>query len=70
MYFGAGSPNKNGDLNKDNEQAALEYEQELHQNLWPFKGALCSLTTSEEGGFWKKFKEVNQRFLTAADLRC
>lgn len=26
------------------------------QNLWPFKGALCSLTTSEEGGFWKKFK--------------
>lgn len=48
--------NKNGDLNKDNEQAALEYEQELHQNLWPFKGALCSLTTSEEGGFWKKFK--------------
>lgn len=56
VYFGAGSPNKNGDLNKDNEQAALEYEQELHQNLWPFKGALCSLTTSEEGGFWKKFK--------------
>lgn len=56
VYFSAGSPNKNGDLNKDNELAAQEYEQELHQNLWTFKGALCSLVTGEEGGFWKKFK--------------
>lgn len=55
VYFGAGSPNKNGDLNEDDPQGAEEYAQELHQNLWPFKGALCSLATSEEGGFWKKF---------------
>lgn len=56
VYFSAGSPNKNGDLNSDLDKKYEEIPQELHQNLWPFKGALCSLVTGEDGGFWKKFK--------------
>ena len=55
VYFSAGSPNKNGDLNEDMDPEREKVEQELHQNLWPFKGALCSLVTGEDGGFWKKF---------------
>lgn len=54
VYFSAGSPLKNGNLDENKPEGTKEWEQEIHQNLWPFKGALCSLTTGEEGGFWKK----------------
>ncbi len=54
VYFSAGSPLKNGDLDANKPEGTEEWEQEIHQNLWPFKGALCSLSTGEEGGFWKK----------------
>lgn len=54
VYFSAGSPLKNGDLDENKPEGTKEYEQEIHQNLWPFKGALCSLSTGEQGGFWKK----------------
>ncbi|MGN1480993.1 peptidylprolyl isomerase [Porcipelethomonas sp.] len=56
VYFSAGSPNKNGDLNDDMDPEREKVEQELHQNLWPFRGALCSLVTGEDGGFWKRLK--------------
>ncbi|MGN0613396.1 MAG: peptidylprolyl isomerase [Porcipelethomonas sp.] len=54
VYFSAGSPLKNGDLDQNKPEGTEEWEQEIHQNLWPFKGALCSLSTGEDGGFWKK----------------
>lgn len=55
-YFSAGSPLKNGDLDQNKPEGLEEWGQELHQNLWPFKGALCSLSTGQEEGFWKKLK--------------
>ncbi len=54
VYFGAGSSQKNGDLGDKYNEDAESIKQELHQNLWPFKGALCSLTTGQEKGFFKK----------------
>ena len=54
VYFAAGSPNRNGDLDEDKPEGAEEWEQELSDNLWPFKGALCSLETGQEEGLWKK----------------
>lgn len=54
VYFGAGSAEKNGDLGDKYDETAESVEQELHQNLWPFKGALCSMTTGQDGGFFKK----------------
>lgn len=54
VYFGAGSPKKNGDLDENKPAGVKEWEQEINQNLWPFTGALCSIPTGEEGGLWKK----------------
>lgn len=54
VYFGAGSAEKNGDLGDNYDKAAESVEQELNQNLWPFKGALCSLSTGQEGNFFEK----------------
>lgn len=52
VYFAAGSPNQDGSLAEDHDEAAEKIPQELHQNLWPLKGALCAMTTASEGGFW------------------
>lgn len=54
VYFGAGSPEKNGDLGDKYDEKSESVKQELHQNLWPFKGAICSLATGQEKGFFKK----------------
>ncbi len=54
VYFGAGSAEKNGDLGDKYNESAETIEQEFHQNLWTFKGALCSMTTGQEKGFFKK----------------
>lgn len=54
VYFAAGSANADGTLG---ENAKEEYERiprELHQNLWPFRGALCAMNTSVEGSFTEK----------------
>lgn len=50
----AGTPFKNGDLDDNKPDGKMEYERETHQNLWSFRGALCSLTTSEKGGFFDR----------------
>lgn len=57
VYFSAGSPLKNGDLDANKPEGTEEWEREVHQNLWPFRGALCSLTTGEKGGFWDKLNK-------------
>lgn len=54
VYFGAGSATKNGNLGDNYDEEAENVEQELHQNLWPFRGALCSMSTGKKGGFFKK----------------
>jgi len=54
VYFGAGCHNKNGELGNDYDEKRESVTQEIHQNLWPFRGALCSMTTGKEGGFFKQ----------------
>jgi peptidyl-prolyl cis-trans isomerase B (cyclophilin B) len=54
VYFGAGSPNKNGELGDDYNEENETVVQELNQNLWPFRGALCSIKTGVDGGFFKQ----------------
>ena len=46
-YSSAGAPNKDGSVNDTSHEAV---ERELHENLWPFKGAVCSMTTSVDRG--------------------
>ena len=36
VYFSAGSPLKNGNLDDNKIEGTKEWEQEIHQNLWPF----------------------------------
>ena len=50
----AGTPLKNGHLDDNKPEGNEEWEQETHQNLWSFRGALCSLSTSVKGGFWDR----------------
>lgn len=54
VYFAAGSPCKNGDLDEKKPLGAEECEQEISENLWTFRGALCSIPTGESGGWWDK----------------
>lgn len=54
VYFSAGSPNRTGDLDEDDTEGSQEWEQELSNDLWTFKGALCSLDTGKEPGLWKR----------------
>lgn len=46
-YSSAGAPNKDGSVNDRSHEAV---ERELHENLWPFKGAICTMTTSVDRG--------------------
>lgn len=55
VYSAAGCPNKNGDLPDDFDKSRELVERELHQNLWPFKGALCSMTTTFKQSFGQRF---------------
>lgn len=43
-YFAGGSPNSDGSLNEDYDKDIEKTENEFNQNLWPFKGAICSLS--------------------------
>ena len=49
-YSAAGAPNKDGSCNDTSHELV---ERELHQNLWPFKGAICALNTTIDRG-WKE----------------
>lgn len=46
-YSSAGAPNKDGSVNDQSHEVV---SRELHENLWPFKGAICSMTTSVDRG--------------------
>lgn len=60
-YFAAGSIDKQGNLPNYTPESQEKLPLELHQNLWSFRGALCSLTTETDTSFTKRlFKtEVN-----------
>jgi peptidyl-prolyl cis-trans isomerase B (cyclophilin B) len=51
VYFAAGSADTQGNLPDTATQEQERVPQELHQNLWPLRGALCAVTTSVEGNF-------------------
>ncbi len=53
VYSAGGAKLKDGSMPEDYEETRELVERELHQNLWPFKGALCSMTTTVDGGIWE-----------------
>ncbi len=61
IYFAAGSPVDTGALD-DAKETNEHIPQELHQNLWPFRGALCAMTTSTEGGFFDRLMSSTESF--------
>jgi len=54
VYSSMGSKLKNGDLPEEYDLSRELVERELNQDLWPFKGAVCSLTTSVDKSFKEK----------------
>ncbi len=55
VYFAAGSADTSGTVKtppvfENQERVPME----LHQNLWPFCGALCAMTTSKDTSFSKR----------------
>ncbi|WP_303823604.1 peptidylprolyl isomerase [Ruminococcus flavefaciens] len=50
-YSAAGAPNKNGNANDNSHELV---ERELHQNLWPFKGAVLAMNTTVKRSFKEK----------------
>ena len=54
VYFSAGSHNRTGDIDEDDTVGSEVWEQELDGDLWTFKGALCSIDTGKEEGWWKR----------------
>lgn len=45
-YSAAGSKQKSGEMPEDYDVDRELVERELHQDLWPFKGAVCALNTT------------------------
>lgn len=62
IYFSAGSVDNDGNLSADLPEAREKVPQELHQDLWPFRGALCALDTGSDGGVFKRLFRSETRF--------
>lgn len=61
VFFSAGAKDEAGTQpagSGDAEHIPLE----LSPKLWPLRGALCALTVSEEGGFWKTLTKTRTRY--------
>ena len=54
VYFAAGSADTSGTSVNTGIENQEKIPQELHQNLWPFRGALCAPTTSTDTSFTKR----------------
>lgn len=54
VYSYAGSKGRSGEITDDHDESHERVERELHQNLWPFKGAICSVPTYSERSFKEK----------------
>lgn len=55
VYSSAGSRLKTGEMPEDYDKSRELVERELSQDLWTFKGAICSMTTTTERSFKEKF---------------
>lgn len=62
IYFAAGSTDNDGNLPENLPEEREQVPQELHQNLWPFKGALCAMDTGSDGGAFKRLFKSETRF--------
>lgn len=49
-YSGMGTPNKDGSLAEGHDESRERIKRELHQDLWPFRGAVCCVNTTIERG--------------------
>lgn len=64
VYFAAGGT-ENGGMKDAVAEEQEHVPRELHQNLWPFKGALCAMNTAVEGGVFDRFFK-NQSYFTGS----
>lgn len=53
-YSAMGSKQKNGEMPEGYDKERELVPRELHQNLWPFRGAICSLNTTVDRTFKEK----------------
>ena len=56
ICFSAGSKDEDGLENVDVEAENHKAPVEMSANLWPFRGAFCTLTFQEEQSFWEKLR--------------
>lgn len=54
VYSAAGSKTKTGEMPEDYDVSRELIERELNQNLWTFKGTICSMNTTVERSFKEK----------------
>lgn len=50
-YSSLGAPNRDGSINGSFSDDQEHIERELHQNLWPFRGAVCMMNNGYERTF-------------------
>ena len=62
VYFAAGAADNDGHLPDSLPEEREKVPVETHQNLWPFKGALCAMNTTTEGGFFKRLFKSEQKY--------
>lgn len=62
VYFAAGAADNDGHLPDNLPEEREKVPVETHQNLWPFKGALCAMNTTTEGGFFKRLFKSEQKY--------
>lgn len=55
VYSAAGAKLKDGTMPDGYDTSHELVERELHQNLWPFKGAVCALNTTVDRGLKEMF---------------
>ena len=62
VYFAAGAKNVLGDLPDAATEEQERIPRELHQDLWPFKGALCAMTTATDTSFTKRLFKTEEKY--------
>lgn len=71
VFFAAGAATGEGDLPAGKEGTAQErVPQELSPKLWPFRGALCAMQTTSEGGLWKTMTKTRDVYTGSRFLVC
>lgn len=62
VYFAAGSKTPDGELGDAYKEENESVEREISDNLWPFRGAMCALTTKSDTGFWDLFLDKTKYY--------